>query len=212
MRTQQPAAVAAAAAAAEQASSAARDPCLVALCRVRKCRDQGQGPASPSPCLCACLPLSARCLPKEEWPNLSLHLIKMQGRRQTASSLLIREAGLRGSRPERADPRKAFQVRKAPAAVHMPNAASPSWPSLRPSVPMAQQSREPTGPFCPSTKDAKLAGGQASEKPERGDPDLIALLIFFRGRSTDGKGLAAGHLRPNPEPLPRQTHPGKALT
>lgn len=82
-------------AAAAASSFAARDPGPLALCRVRKGRDQGQKPASPFPCpLC----LSARCLPKEEWPNLSLHLIKMQGRRQTASSLLIREAGLRGSR------------------------------------------------------------------------------------------------------------------
>lgn len=37
-------------------SSAARDPGPVALCRVRKGRDQGHKPASPFPCLCACLP------------------------------------------------------------------------------------------------------------------------------------------------------------
>lgn len=49
---------------------------------------------SPFPCLCACLPAVS---PKRNGRILGLHLIKMQGRRQTASSLLIREAGLRGS-------------------------------------------------------------------------------------------------------------------
>lgn len=56
---------------------------------------RGRHLPSPVPCLCACLP--AVC-PKGNGRILGLHLIKMQGRRQTASSLLIREAGLRGSR------------------------------------------------------------------------------------------------------------------
>lgn len=55
---------------------------------------RGRHLPSPFPCLCACLP--AVC-PKGNGRILGLHLIKMQGRRQTASSLLIREAGLRGS-------------------------------------------------------------------------------------------------------------------
>lgn len=61
-------------------------------------------------------------------------------------------------------PGKLSRFEKPQLPFPWPNVASPSWPSLRPSVPMAQQSSEPTGPFCPSTKDAELAGGAGKRR------------------------------------------------
>lgn len=62
-------------------------------------------------------------------------------------------------------PGKLSRFEEPPAAVHMPKAASPSWPSLRPSVPMAQRASEPTGPSRSTNKQAGKA-----RKPERRDP------------------------------------------
>lgn len=65
-------------------------------------------------------------------------------------------------------PGKLSRFEQPPAAVHMPKAASPSWPSLRPSVPMAQRASEPTGPSRSTNKQAWQAG--KARKPERRDP------------------------------------------
>lgn len=136
------------------------------FCRARKGRDRGQTPA-----LALSLPLclSARCLPKEEWPNLRSAPQKNAGKASDGELPSHSRGGPTGIRGLSApDPRKAFQVRKAPAAVQMPKAASPSWPSLRPSVPMAQRASEPcepTGP-SPSTNSQGCQAGKA-RKPER---------------------------------------------
>ncbi|POS77689.1 hypothetical protein DHEL01_v203915 [Diaporthe helianthi] len=49
-------------------------------------------------------------------------------------------------------------------ALHVPEGASTSWPGLRLSVPMAQQSSEPTGPCLPVNPTSREGpGGLAGE-------------------------------------------------
>ena len=108
--------------------------------------------------------------PKEEWPNLSLHLKKCREgvRRRAPFSFARRAYGDQG--PERADPRKTFQVRKAPAAVHRPVRLAPAG---RVSDPRCRWRNEPAWPTGPSIQQA----GRQKAKSRRGEtPDLIARL------------------------------------
>jgi hypothetical protein len=174
-----------AAAASSSSSCGNTNPTLVALCRVQECRDQGQEPAS-----LPALPRRARpfpvslCLSAAVSPKRNGQILAC-----TASSHLIRQAGLRGSRPERADPRKAFQV------------LCPKWlaPAGQVSDPRCRWRNNPASPVA---RQPRGRPGRGADKRtiRRGDPDLLALLIFFRGRSSDEKGLVLSHLQPNPEP------------
>lgn len=92
---------------------------------------EGQGPG-PGTYLALFLvsdvpvPLSPAVYPKGEWPNLSLHLTKMQGRRQTASPQAPFSFVRRACRPDgdqglsAQDPRKAFQALPGPKSPQLP--------------------------------------------------------------------------------------------
>lgn len=122
--------------------------------------DQGQGPASPSSlslgepvCQCACLPLSPAVAPKGNGRILARTSQKCREgvRRRAPFSFSRRAYGDQGLSVQ--NPRKAFQ-----ALPGLQGSTSPQLPFTCPkrlgpagqvsdlSVPMAQQSSEPTGP------------------------------------------------------------------